>query len=311
LSRGTRPEDWKSLVAINRHGERPPLFLIHAAEGNILLCRSLANRLGVDQPVYGVQSAGLDGRSAIDARFEHVAGEYIQEIKQIQPRGPYLLGGYCLGGTIAMEMARQLIESGESVGLVALIEDYNVRAIPWPPPLHHRLINRFVLNPYFHLQNVVQAEGGGGIDFFMEKLRVEIRRAKVSARARLAGIRTRFLSGPAPALLQARIADIYEEALVNYDVKPFPGELTLFLAASHQAGFGIEMGGWKDVARDGVRLYTLPCAPKGTLIEPYVSRLADILRGCIDRVIQGQSIPPAESKAACDCAVVSIGETEA
>src|SRR5208337_673076 len=132
LFRGTSAEVWNALVPINRHGDRIPLFLIHAAEGNILLYRSLAAHLGTDQPVYGLQSAGLDGNTPVDPRFELVARNYIDEIRRIQSHGPYLLGGYCLGGTIALEMAQQLIEEGESVGLVALIEDYNVRAMQWP-----------------------------------------------------------------------------------------------------------------------------------------------------------------------------------
>ncbi len=63
------------------------------------------------------------------AKFDHVAARYIEEIRQVQPHGPYMLGGYCLGGTLALEMARQLIESGESIGLLALIEIYNIRSI--------------------------------------------------------------------------------------------------------------------------------------------------------------------------------------
>ena len=190
LERGGQREDWQSLVAINRTNDttggpnsgRLPLFLVHAAEGNILLYRSLAAHLGADQPVFGLQSAGLDGRSAIDGRFEHVARRYIHEIRQVQPHGPYMLGGYCLGGTLAFEMAQQLIEAGETIGLVALIETYNLRAMRWPLPLPQRLINRFVINPYFHLQNLAAAEGEGKRTFFMEKLRVEIARVKDSAR---------------------------------------------------------------------------------------------------------------------------------
>jgi hypothetical protein len=91
LSRSGGAEDWQSLVAINRSGDRPPLFLVHAAEGNVLLYRSLAAHLGDDQPVFGLQSAGLDGRSPVDGRFEHAARCYIDEIRQVQPHGPYML----------------------------------------------------------------------------------------------------------------------------------------------------------------------------------------------------------------------------
>jgi len=290
LSRGSKTEDWQSLVAINRSGDRPPLFLVHAAEGNVLLYRSLAAHLGADQPVFGLQSAGLDGRSPVDGRFEHVARRYIDEIRQVQPHGPYMLGGYCLGGTLALEMARQLIESGETVGLIALIEIYNIRALRWPLPLHQRLINRLILNPYFHLQNVFAAEGAGKLAFFIEKLRVETTRIKTSARFGWARLRNRILLNPAEATPQAKLADIYEEALAQYDVRPYPGELTLFLAERHLAGYHAQLGGWGKVAQGGVRLFSLPISPRGSLVEPYVGQLAALLRGCLDRAIEDSTI---------------------
>ncbi len=293
LSRGSKTEDWQSLVAINRSrrsNDRPPLFLVHAAEGNVLLYRSLAAHLGADQPVFGLQSAGLDGHSPVDGRFEHVARRYIDEIRQVQPHGPYMLGGYCLGGTLALEVARQLIEAGETVGLVALIEIYNIRALRWPLPLHQRFINRFILNPYFHLQNTFAAEGAGKLAFFMEKLRVEITRIKTSARFGWARLRHRLLPDAAAATPPAKIADIYEEALAQYEVRPYPGELTLFLAERHLAGFHAHMGGWGEVAQGGVRLFRLPISPRGSLVEPYVGQTAAILRGCLDRAIENSRI---------------------
>ena len=286
LSLGTKVEDWQSLVAINRSGNRPPLFLVHAAEGNVLLYRSLAAHLGSDQPVFGLQSAGLDGRSPVDGQFERVAHRYVQEIRQIQPHGPYMLGGYCLGGTLAMEMGRQLIEAGETVSLVALIETYNIRSLNWPLPLHQRLINRFILNPYFHLQNLFAADGAGKSAFFLDKLHVELARIRVSARLGWDRLRYRLWPRAAAAPPRAKIADIYDEALTRYDVQPYPGELTLFLAERHMAGFDDRLGGWEGVAQGGVRLFSLPISPRGSLVEPYVNQLASSLRGCLDQAIE-------------------------
>jgi thioesterase domain-containing protein/malonyl CoA-acyl carrier protein transacylase len=283
LGGGNRTEHWDTLVAINRHGDRTPLFLVHAAEGNVLLYRSLAAHLGPDQPVWGLQSAGLDGKSPVDARFEHVAGLYINEIRKIQPYGPYMLGGYCLGGTIALEMAHQLIESGEQVGLVAMIEDYNLRAMRWPLAMHHHLINRFFLNPYFHLSNVLSAKGRGKFDFFMDKFNVEIRRMKVAMRENWSRIEDLFFPRKGSSPPAASLADIYDEAHVAYDIKPYPGELTLFFAEKHLAGFDVPSGGWEGVAAAGVRYYALPCSSRGSMIEPYVQHLANILRKCLDR----------------------------
>jgi amino acid adenylation domain-containing protein len=296
LSRGSRTEDWKSLVAINpstRSSDRPPLFLVHAAEGNVLLYRSLAAHLGSDQPVYGLQSAGLDRRSPVDGRFEDVASRYIDEIRQLQPHGPYLLGGYCLGGTLALEMAQQLIQSGESVALVALIEIYNVRSIRWPLPFYQRFINRFVLNPYFHFRNFIAA-GEGKCAFFLEKLRVEKARIKASTHFGCARLR-RLFSPAATTELSAKIADIYEAALAQYEVRSYPGELTLFLSERHLAGYHDHLGGWGDVAQNGVRLFSLPISPRGSLVEPHVVQLATSLRSCIDRALESAKPSAGES----------------
>jgi len=197
-----------------------------------------------------------------------------------------MLGGYCLGGTIAIEMARQFIDAGETVGLVALIEDYNVRAMRWPLARRHLLINRLFLNPYFHLQNMLGAEGTGKFDFFLEKLRVEIRRAKVSMRAGWADVRHRFSSEGDSPPPRAKLADIYEDALTQYDVRPYPGALTLFIAERHLAGFDVPLGGWGEIAEGGVRVYSLPFSPRGSLMEPYVRQLASVLRSCLDRAME-------------------------
>ena len=274
LSLGTKVEEWQSLVAINRSGDRPPLFLVHSADGLVLPYLDLAAHLGADQPVFGLQSAGLDGRSPIDAQFEHVAQRYIDEIRQVQPRGPYMLGGHGLGGTLALEMAHQLTASGETVGLLALIETYNIRSIRWPLPLHQRIFNRFVLNPFF------QAPG-------FSRCRND-RQGCCYTRRRLSAIPERT-----PA---AEIAKIYEQALVQYDVKPYPGELVLFLTDRHPAGFPDHLGGWAEVAQGGVQLFRVPSNPGGSLEGPAAEQVAVLLRERLDLAIEHSQAALRESE---------------
>src|SRR4030042_1181537 len=86
---------YTSLVEIQRGGSKPPLYLVHGAGGNILIYHDLAARLGQDQPVFGLQSQGLDGRQPFLTSVEDMASRYLQEIRAAHPQGPYLLGGYC------------------------------------------------------------------------------------------------------------------------------------------------------------------------------------------------------------------------
>jgi thioesterase domain-containing protein len=295
LARDDGRKQWHSLVPIQMGGGRTPFFLVHGAEGNVLLYRRLALHLGQDQPVYGLQSAGLDGHSPIDGNLERVARRYVEEVRQVQPEGPYLLGGYCLGGIIAFEMARQLMAAGHTVGLVALIECFNVGSGRWPLPWHLRVINRFLLNPYFHLRNMLAAEKGSKLDFFREKLLVEIRRAKMSAQVALARARRSWKPRDPEEPKPIKVADVYEKGLAEYVAKPYPGEITLFMPERHLAGLTNRLGGWENVAEGGVRLYSLPISPKGSLTEPYVGFLAELIRGCIDNVEASASTKNATS----------------
>jgi thioesterase domain-containing protein/acyl carrier protein len=111
-----------SLVSLQPDGSRPPLFLVHSASGNAMSYVALARRLGREQPVYGLQSKGLDPDRKPTARLEDMASEYLEELLAAQPDGPYHLGGWSMGGVIAFEMARQLAAQGKSVAPVVIID---------------------------------------------------------------------------------------------------------------------------------------------------------------------------------------------
>jgi amino acid adenylation domain-containing protein len=111
-----------SLVPLQTSGTRPPLFFVHGGGGNILDLPRLARELGPEQPFYGLQAVGLDGRHPLPATIEATAAIYLGEVRRIQARGPYHLGGLCLGGVIAYEMAQQLLDAGEEVALLAVLD---------------------------------------------------------------------------------------------------------------------------------------------------------------------------------------------
>ena len=104
--------------------------------GNLLVYRDLALALGEDQPVYGLQPRGLDGRFQPSNSIYEMAEFYISQIRQIQPQGPYYLAGLSTGGMIAWEMAQQLKQQGESVDLLALFDTSgsgSVESLPLAP----------------------------------------------------------------------------------------------------------------------------------------------------------------------------------
>ncbi len=103
-------------------GSKTPFFLVAGMFGNVLNLRHLAQLLGGDRPFYGLQARGLMGEDRPHDDFTEAARDYIAEMRQVQPQGPWLLGGFSGGGLIAWEIARQLEVAGEEVPLVVLLD---------------------------------------------------------------------------------------------------------------------------------------------------------------------------------------------
>lgn len=120
---------WSTLVPIKPTGSRPPLFCVHGVLGTVVGFHALASHLDPDQPFYGLQAEGLNGRQRPHTTIPEMARHYLEAIRQVQPHGPYFLGGYSGGGAVAFEMAHQLRAMGEQVALLALIDAYCPSAI--------------------------------------------------------------------------------------------------------------------------------------------------------------------------------------
>jgi thioesterase domain-containing protein/acyl carrier protein len=110
----------RSLVAIQPRGCAVPIFAVPGVSGNALVFGKLARLLGLNQPFYGLEAQGLDGKSPPFTTVEQAAAHYIREIQSVRPRGPYLIAGTCTGGVFAYEIAQQLGRRGEDVELIIL-----------------------------------------------------------------------------------------------------------------------------------------------------------------------------------------------
>jgi amino acid adenylation domain-containing protein len=103
-------------------GTRPPLFMVHPPGGIVVCYQALAVWLGRDRPFYGIRSRGLHGEPDLPARMEDMAAEYVSALREIQPTGPYHLGGWSVGGLVALEMAQHLADAGQHVDFLALLD---------------------------------------------------------------------------------------------------------------------------------------------------------------------------------------------
>jgi thioesterase domain-containing protein/acyl carrier protein len=275
--------DWSPLVAIQPSGSRPPFFCFHGAGGNVLNYRKLSHYLGADQPVYGLQSQGLDGGAPLLKSIEDMAALYVREIRKLQPHGPYFLGGYCMGGTVAYEAAQQLQTAGERVAMLALLDTMNWHKVPltiWNKSSYA------IQKVLFHIAGFLRLDRQDTIRFFVEKLDVLRRRIPVW----MGTLRSLFAKGAAeadPSVLLARAWKTNDRAAWSYIPRPYPGTVLDFRPAKQYAVFNKPDLKWDRLALRGQKVIVLPVYPAGMLLEPFVQRLADELRASIDDATTG------------------------
>jgi amino acid adenylation domain-containing protein len=116
------PKPRELLVPLQLEGSGPPLFMVHPPGGIVVCYQALSQRIGRERPFYGIRSRGLHGESELPGRLEEMAEEYVAAIREVQPHGPYLLGGWSAGGLVALEMAQQILAQGDSIRLLALLD---------------------------------------------------------------------------------------------------------------------------------------------------------------------------------------------
>jgi hypothetical protein len=110
------------LVPLQTRGAKPPIFCFHPAGATTRCYRSLARFLGADQPAYGVQPLPERGPDEPAPSLQEMADHCLVAMQSVQPQGPYILAGWSVGGAVAFVTAQRLLERGEKVGLLALME---------------------------------------------------------------------------------------------------------------------------------------------------------------------------------------------
>lgn len=131
LRSGVTSQEWSSVVPIQPDGSQPPIFCVSGIGGNPMNFVELAAALGRQQPFFGLQYRGVDGRSRPSESIEEMAHDFLADIRAVQKTGPYILAGYSGGGLAAYEMARQLCLSGEDVPLLIFFDTVRPGLAGW------------------------------------------------------------------------------------------------------------------------------------------------------------------------------------
>lgn len=280
LQREAAPSGWSPLVEIQSGGSRPNFFCMHGAGGNVLIYRDLARRLGPDQPFYGLQAPGLDGSCPPLTRVEDMAALYSKEIRRVQPHGPYFLGGYCMGGTVAFEIARQLRAEGESVALLALFDTIDWSKIP-PPKMWDRALYS-AERLLFHVANFFRLPSAGKTRFLKEKYQILRNRIPVWKGILLSRFGKSSDAQASESVVLARIWQANDRACWEYTPRPYPGSVTDFRPQKQYRLLDRPDVKWDRLAQEGQKVVTLPTYPAGMLVEPFVEHLAAALGTCIE-----------------------------
>ena len=272
-----QPDPWASLVPIQPQGARPPLFLVHGFGGGVLGYAELARLLGDDQPVYGLQAVGLDGRTPPHETVEQMAAHFAGVIRAQQPNGPYFVGGYCFGGEVAFEVARQLQALGQPVALVAIIEGYAPARRQASEPLWRpRLLLAFLRNLPYWFQDYIQLGG--------RQMWQQARRAALRLLRRAAGRLGRPLTvrvedvvpvdGPVPEHLR-RIMQLHVLASAAYLPGPYAGRVVLFNNRSQSLTRTPDpLRGWGRLVRGPLEIRRIAGSHHKILQPPHVAPLA-------------------------------------
>jgi acyl-CoA synthetase (AMP-forming)/AMP-acid ligase II/thioesterase domain-containing protein/acyl carrier protein len=260
------------IVPLRASGARPPFFCVHGISGQVLHLRSLAHYLCEAQPFYAIQSVGLDGKRTPLSRIEDMAAHYIAEMRRYQPRGPYYIGGYSMGGWVAFEMTRQLHAAGERVALLALIDAYFThgrRLVTIPEWLGSR---------WREFRGVPPAEKAA----FLAQRASGLLIATISGAAerRRRGQASRVAASAAAA---TGVEPANRRALAAYRLGPLDCDAVLFSTRLVGRTHPVMYDGWRTLIKGKLERRTLPGGHRQLFDEPFVRALASELDDCLQR----------------------------
>lgn len=277
------------MVAIRRRGTKQPLFLADPVGGSVRGYYDLANWLDAEQPVYGFQRYRLGDTEVYSySSVEHLAATYIEALRTIQPHGPYLLGGYSMGGIVAFEMALQLQADGEETLLVVMIDS----------PAHPAAKDsQAKLSTLDHLQMLGTALSvGEGREFTFEWTQIEKLNPEDQVRAFASEVwrqklTTVYVKEPSWQALLATVRNSYD-LMSGYTPKPYSGRIAIVRAAIPAAelhGIARQCSaepdfGWQRFSPCPLIVEYIQSGHIELLAEPHVRQVASVIQHWLDEL---------------------------
>jgi len=283
-------KDSTRMIEVQRGRGDRPFFMLHGdLAGGGFYCRDIARAVGPDQPVYSLpphREADVTGALTI----ESMAARHLATIRTHQPHGPYLLGGYCLSGLVALEIAQQLTAAGERVELLLVVDTAPACTRPrWLAPVM-RLASRLTTK---------------GEEAYLDRLAYLMRRARVGrgashgrqlldltplpfqAVARRVALLTRASgaaapgSSPRPAPLTS-LWNLHRRAMLTYVPRRYSGRVDLIWSSEIEDTIGDPAPCWHGVAGQLVTAKV-----PGTHVGVILTQVPSLVKAAISRVLTG------------------------
>ena len=224
-------KEWLYLTPLQTKGSKYPLYFVPPSARSSLSFQELADHLGEDQPFYGLEYAGMDGDSDPHKRIEEIAKKNISEIKQLQPYGPYFVGGMCFGGLVAYEMAQQLKKSNQEVAFLGILDS------SFPPRQKFSMMTRIHIMLLWINDNILRGKikfGHRGLARTMETM-------------------------DANPVVKNRVIKLFKTqtyARLFYYSKPYPGEIVLFTTRRQENAWHTRF--WQEATTKEIKVVNIP-----------------------------------------------------
>jgi thioesterase domain-containing protein len=262
------------LIEIRTRGSKAPFFFAHPLEGNILCYLDLVGHANTGHPFYGLQAPGLEGECEPYTKIEQLASLYIEAIKAVHNDGPYLVGGWSMGGIVAYEMAQQLLEQGQKVPLLVVMDSTCTN--------HSK--NYFKEEIECFLQNIpglklsaadLNMSSDSYSDYFSDKhvksiLELAKKSGYITSGFGFAQVERYF------KLMKTNII-----AHLRYRQRPYGGRIVYF-KASENINYHDASVGWGDLTAGDIEIHNVPGDHFSMMREPNVQVVADKLRECLE-----------------------------
>ncbi|HMZ78170.1 MAG TPA: amino acid adenylation domain-containing protein, partial [Acidobacteriota bacterium] len=281
--------EWSPLVTLQPRGCQQPFFWVHPIGGSVFCYMELASALGQERPFFGFQAMGLEPGQRPFQTVEQMAACYIASLRVVQPKGPYLLGGWSFGGLIAFEMAHQLRAQDQSQCTLILLDSPPPHSPDWPSSTDARQILSWMQTDLFGLSKTADQPAGIKIETSansdsidqIESTTLEAQMESLWEQAVNAGVfavdSTRSKLDQLFALYQAHI-----QAGSTYAPSPLAGRIILIEAVTQPQHFHLSLlSGWQDLSETPIEYQQLEADHFSLMTSPQVQYLARLVTQAI------------------------------